>query len=144
MKSLLSVSAVAIFVISIAGIGRAEPIVLKSGARGDLSASIATAPVRFGGPSAGNFLELKVALKGGMEPNLTIDGRSVCHLHGLKMYWRIRTGSTLPAELRDLIDLNAPLVGVRVTFMQESATGISVGTFVNFDMRGVVKCRPFE
>ena len=56
----------------------------------------------------------------------------------------MRKDKNLLAALQNLIDLNAPLIAVRVDFASENASGVSFASGRYFDMRGLSKCRPFE
>ncbi|MDC0659645.1 hypothetical protein N6L27_16710 [Leisingera sp. SS27] len=123
----------------------AEEVRLKSGVRADLSsAALVTAPEKFGGIAAGNTLELTYTVSGSGY-SLRQDAQSLCRVNWSKHFNSTKaklTATQLNSGIR-LIDTNAPLVAVKVTFQKAPASGshFAVGVSQWMDMRGLNKCR---
>lgn len=122
--------------------GRPSEIVLKSGARGSLAVSVIEAPKRFGGPSAGNMIGLTVTVTSERSAKPHVDASSLCQRYGKSSYARMQSDHAFIEATNNLIDLNAPLVGVRVSFRRKTDGPVAVAWHSNFDMSGIVKCRP--
>ncbi|OBY26732.1 hypothetical protein A9D60_17895 [Leisingera sp. JC1] len=119
---------------------------LKSGVRAELSSSaLVTAPSKYGGTAAGNVLELTYTVSD-TGNSLQRDAQSLC-----RVYWS-RHFNSIKAKLAatqlnsgfQLIDTNAPLVAVKVTFQKATNPGsrVSAGISKWFSMSGLNKCRP--
>ncbi|MCG6883291.1 MAG: hypothetical protein LJE62_06000 [Silicimonas sp.] len=121
---------------------RVNEIVLKSGARGALAVAVIQAPDRFGGPTAGNVIGLTFTVTSERSAKPEVDAASLCYLYGQSTYSRMQSDRAFLEAINNLIDLSAPLVGVRVSIFHSKAESVSVGTHLHFDMRGVAKCRP--
>lgn len=129
-------------VIGFSGNAFAERVVLKSGAKGDLQTSIWTAPAKFGGADQGNLIQLTVDLDQKRNPHIRQDARSLCHVYGQHEYERLQGASGFRRAANGLFDLDAALVAVRVSFAFGNGDGLSRAVNRDFDMRGIVKCRP--
>ncbi|WP_299418604.1 hypothetical protein [uncultured Shimia sp.] len=129
--------------IDFSGNALAERVVLKSGARGDLQTSVWTAPATFGGAIKGNLLHLTVKLDQNRKLHPQQDAQSLCHVYGQREFERLHGASEFQRAANGLFDLDAPLVAVRVSFAFGGGDGLSSAVNRDFDMRGIVKCRPF-
>lgn len=67
---------------------------------------------------------------------------SVCLLHGVQSFNRLKSMEELRSLLGGVVDVEAALAFVRVRFHVEDMGPVSVGAQYNFDMRGIVKCKP--
>lgn len=67
---------------------------------------------------------------------------SVCLLHGVQSFNRLKSMEELRSLLGGVVDVEAALAFVRVRFRVEDMGPVSVGAQYNFDMRGIVKCKP--
>ncbi|MFY0661802.1 MAG: hypothetical protein JXR15_15015 [Shimia sp.] len=130
-------------VVGFSGNTFADRVVLKSGARGDLQTSVWTAPATFGGATEGNLLHLTVKLDQKRKPQTQQDAQSLCHVYGQREYARLQGSKELRYAAKGLFDLDAELVAVRVSFAFGGQNGLSHAVNRDFDMRGIVKCRPF-
>ncbi|WP_172292645.1 hypothetical protein [Pseudoruegeria sp. HB172150] len=122
---------------------RAETVLLKSGARGEMTVGLSAAPERSGGAGAGNLLLITVALASLEGLRREMEGRSLCQRYARDIYGRLVADvGQLPPEISGLVDPTAPLAAVRVAFRQAGTDGVSVNVYQDFDMRGIVPCRP--
>ncbi len=119
----------------------AEQVFLKSGGRGELTLGVFTAAHRKGGAEAGNVLELKVSLQAGSQRPQLIDAKSLCHVHAQNSYKAIQAEPSLRQNLSELTNFDAPMVGVRVTFIETVVGGNTMGITYHLDMKGVEMCQ---
>lgn len=121
----------------------AERVVLKSGARGVLQTSIWAAPVKFVGATEGNMVQLTLKLDQKRGSHAQQDAQSVCQVYGQREYERLQGTRYFQHAANGLFKLDAELIAVRVSFAFREGDGL--GSVINrdFDMRGIVKCRPF-
>lgn len=95
------------------------------------------------GNSNENMLTLAVHLDPNANYNPMNDARSVCRLFAEKTFQTLVKNSNIRSKSAEILDIDAPLTDVRVHFKPKSEeTTRFVGTQINFDMRGIVKCRP--
>lgn len=122
----------------------ANEIVLKSGARGSLQVAVIEAPRRFGATGAGNMIDLTLTVTSKRKAKPEVDARSLCYLYGQPTYSRMQSDRAFLETAGLFLDMNAPLVGVRVSFFHSKPRPISIGQSWNFDMTGILKCKPLS